>query len=156
MTFRVAGGGATGGSGTVTQVNTGTGLVGGPITTVGSISIAPTGVVTATYGSVTTVPVAGSPWTYTGITSVNLLSGVSYYVESWATDAGLDLETIAPARASNFWFDTTAPASTWTEDRVENMDSVDFENMPMAQLKQIGELIDREAANKRVSTVGRR
>jgi hypothetical protein len=37
------------GSGTVTQVNTGTGLTGGPITTVGTISIANTGVTPGSY-----------------------------------------------------------------------------------------------------------
>jgi len=44
-----------GGSGTVTQVNTGTGLTGGPITTTGTVSLANTAVTAATYGSNTTV-----------------------------------------------------------------------------------------------------
>lgn len=39
------------GAGTVTQVNTGTGLTGGPITAAGTISIANTGVTASTYGS---------------------------------------------------------------------------------------------------------
>jgi len=40
-------------TGGVTQVNTGTGLTGGPITSTGTISIANTGVTAATYGSAT-------------------------------------------------------------------------------------------------------
>ena len=39
------------GTGTVQQVDTGTGLVGGPITTIGTISIANTGVTAASYGA---------------------------------------------------------------------------------------------------------
>jgi hypothetical protein len=44
-------------SGGVTEVNTGTGLTGGPITSIGTISIANTGVTAATYGSASSVPV---------------------------------------------------------------------------------------------------
>ena len=43
------------GTGTVTQINTGTGLTGGPITTSGTISLANTGVSTSTYGSSSSV-----------------------------------------------------------------------------------------------------
>ncbi len=43
--------------GTVTQISTGVGLVGGPITKDGIISLAPTGVVPDTYGSATQIPV---------------------------------------------------------------------------------------------------
>jgi hypothetical protein len=46
---------STGGTGTVTNVATGTGLMGGPITTTGTISLANTAVTAATYGSATTV-----------------------------------------------------------------------------------------------------
>ena len=45
------------GTGTVQQVNTGTGLTGGPITTVGTVSIANTGVSAGSYGSSASVPV---------------------------------------------------------------------------------------------------
>ena len=45
------------GGGSVTQINTGTGLTGGPIITSGTISIASTGVSAATYGSASSVPV---------------------------------------------------------------------------------------------------
>jgi len=45
------------GSGSVVQVNTGTGLTGGPITSTGTISIANTGVSASTYGSSSMVPV---------------------------------------------------------------------------------------------------
>lgn len=44
-----------GGSGTVTQINTGTGLTGGPITTSGTISIASTGVISGSYGTASAV-----------------------------------------------------------------------------------------------------
>ena len=40
-----------GGSGTVTNIATGTGLTGGPITTTGTISLANTAVTAATYGT---------------------------------------------------------------------------------------------------------
>jgi hypothetical protein len=50
------GGGGGGGNGTVTQVSTGTGLTGGPITTTGTVSLANTAVTAAAYGSANTVP----------------------------------------------------------------------------------------------------
>jgi hypothetical protein len=56
--LKVAGGVGGGGgnaSGTVTQVNTGTGLSGGPITTSGTIRIANTTVTNGSYGSANTV-----------------------------------------------------------------------------------------------------
>ena len=43
--------------GTVTQVNTGAGLTGGPITTSGTVSLANTGVTPGPYGSATQIPV---------------------------------------------------------------------------------------------------
>lgn len=43
--------------GTVTQINTGNGLVGGPITTNGTIELTPTGVTPGAYGSATEIPV---------------------------------------------------------------------------------------------------
>lgn len=43
--------------GTVTQVNTGTGLTGGPISTTGTISLANSGVTPGIYGSATQIPV---------------------------------------------------------------------------------------------------
>lgn len=46
----------TGGTGTVTDITTGTGLTGGPITTSGTISLANTAVVAGAYGSATQVP----------------------------------------------------------------------------------------------------
>ena len=45
----------TGGTGTVTQVNTGTGLTGGPVTSTGTISLANTAVAAAAYDSATQV-----------------------------------------------------------------------------------------------------
>jgi hypothetical protein len=44
-----------GGNGTVTQVSTGTGLTGGPITTTGTVSLANTAVTPASYGAANTV-----------------------------------------------------------------------------------------------------
>jgi len=46
---------ASGGVGTVTQVDTGTGLTGGPVTSTGTISLANTAVVAAAYGSASQV-----------------------------------------------------------------------------------------------------
>ncbi len=43
--------GGSGGNGTVTNVSTGTGLTGGPITTTGTVSLANTSVTAGTYGS---------------------------------------------------------------------------------------------------------
>jgi hypothetical protein len=48
--------GSTGGTGTVTNVATGTGLTGGPITTTGTIALANTAVTPASYGSANIVP----------------------------------------------------------------------------------------------------
>jgi hypothetical protein len=53
--LKVAGGGGSGSNGTVTQINTGTGLSGGPISTTGTIAIANTAVTAAAYGSENTV-----------------------------------------------------------------------------------------------------
>ena len=46
-----------GGGGTVTQVSTGSGLTGGPITSTGTISLAPSGVTAGSYGSSGAIPV---------------------------------------------------------------------------------------------------
>lgn len=53
--LKVAGGVSGGGTGTVTQINTGTGLTGGPITTTGTISLANTAVTAGVYGNATAV-----------------------------------------------------------------------------------------------------
>jgi len=53
--LKVAGGAGGGGNGTVTQINTGTGLTGGPITGNGTISLANTTVTAASYGNASTV-----------------------------------------------------------------------------------------------------
>ncbi len=50
-------GGGGGNSGTVTQINTGTGLQGGPITTTGTVSLSNTAVQAGTHGSATEIPV---------------------------------------------------------------------------------------------------
>lgn len=81
------------GTGTVTQVNTGTGLTGGPITTTGTISIANTGVTAATYGSASLVPVMTvnaqgqiTSVTNTNIDGVSLTTGTISTAPSAATD----------------------------------------------------------------------
>ena len=53
---QTGGGGGGSGNGTVTNVSTGTGLTGGPITVSGTISLANTTVTAATYGTASTVP----------------------------------------------------------------------------------------------------
>lgn len=53
--LKVAGGVSGGGNGTVTNVATGTGLTGGPITTTGTISLANTTVTAGSYGNASTV-----------------------------------------------------------------------------------------------------
>lgn len=60
----------TSGTGTVTNIATGTGLSGGPITTTGTISLANTTVVAGTYGSATQVPrvVVDAQGRITGVT----------------------------------------------------------------------------------------
>lgn len=64
------------GSGTVTRVNTGSGLTGGPITTTGTISLAATGVGAGSYGSATQVPVITVD-TFGRITNISLASSSS-------------------------------------------------------------------------------
>jgi len=53
--LKTAGSVSGGGSGTVTNINTGTGLTGGPITSTGTISLANTTVSAGTYGNSSTV-----------------------------------------------------------------------------------------------------
>ena len=53
--LKVAGGAGGGGSGTVTNIATGTGLTGGPITSTGTISLTNTAVTAASYGNASTV-----------------------------------------------------------------------------------------------------
>jgi len=53
--LKVAGGVGGGSNGTVTLVNTGTGLTGGPITTSGTIALANTAVTAGTYGTASEV-----------------------------------------------------------------------------------------------------
>ena len=62
------------GAGTVSQVNTGSGLSGGPITTTGTISIAATGVTAGNYGSASAVPVfsVNSQGQLTSVTNTNI------------------------------------------------------------------------------------
>lgn len=63
-----------------------------------------------------------------------------------------ELQAKAPGAPSG----TTAPANTWTEERVSSMDSVDLETMPMSELKKLTENLDRQATATRTSTTTRR
>lgn len=71
-------GGGTG-SGTVTQVNSGVGLTGGPITSSGTLSLTTTGVSPRTYGSSTKIPIVtvDAYGRVTGMTEATLTSGQS-------------------------------------------------------------------------------
>jgi len=59
FTIDSAGGSSSGGSGTVTQIDTGTGISGGPITSSGTIELADTGVVAGTYNNPDQIVVNG-------------------------------------------------------------------------------------------------
>lgn len=51
---------------------------------------------------------------------------------------------------------TSAPADPWNADRVEQMDSLDLENMSKADLARLGDKLDREAAATRTTGSSRR
>ena len=55
-TVAITGGGGGNASGTVTEIDTGTGLTGGPITTIGTVSLANTAVAAGSYGNATLIP----------------------------------------------------------------------------------------------------
>jgi hypothetical protein len=82
---------ATGGSGTVTNVSTGTGLTGGPITTTGTISLANTAVTAGTYGNSTNVPqiVIDAQGRITSASNVAITTGGSGTVTNVSTGTGL-------------------------------------------------------------------
>ena len=82
---------ATGGSGTVTNVSTGTGLTGGPITTTGTISLANTAVTAGTYGDSTHVPqiIIDAQGRITSASNVSISAGGSGTVTNVSTGTGL-------------------------------------------------------------------
>lgn len=49
-----------------------------------------------------------------------------------------------------------AQAQTWTEDKVDDMNSLDLENLPMDQLKRVGDSVDRDVSTRRTTAPGRR
>ena len=92
-TISAAGGG--GGTGTVTVVGTGVGLVGGPITSSGTIALATTGVTAGTYNYATvTVDAYGRLTTVSsGITPVASISGTSPINVSAGTSKVVSIDT---------------------------------------------------------------
>jgi hypothetical protein len=97
------------GAGTVTAVNTGTGLTGGPITVSGTVSIANTGVTAATYGGAATVPqiIVNAQGQITSATDVSISIAASQ----------ISSGTIASARISGSYTGITGvgtlTAGTW-------------------------------------------
>jgi hypothetical protein len=91
--LKVAGGigGGGSGNGSVTQVNTGTGLTGGPITTSGTIRLANTTVTAGTYGSNVVVPqiVIDAQGRITSASNVTIDVGGAGTVTQVNTGAGL-------------------------------------------------------------------
>jgi hypothetical protein len=82
------------GNGTVTQINTGTGLTGGPITTTGTIALANTAVTAASYGNASTVG------TFT-VDAQGRLTAASDVTIAIASGAVTGLGTMATQNANN-------------------------------------------------------
>ena len=82
------------GNGTVTQINTGTGLTGGPITTTGTIALANTAVTAASYGNASTVG------TFT-VDAQGRLTAASNVTIAIASGAVTGLGTMATQNANN-------------------------------------------------------
>jgi hypothetical protein len=89
---------AGGGGGTVTQVNTGAGLTGGPITTTGTISIANDGITTAMLqnNSVTTDKIVDGTITATDIANTQVVKSINSLKDNVNLVAGSNI-TITPS-----------------------------------------------------------
>ena len=87
---------SSGTGGTVTNINTGTGLSGGPITSSGTISISNTGVASGTYGSSSEVPVISinAQGQITNVIKASISGNSGGTVKSVIAGTGLDGGTI--------------------------------------------------------------
>lgn len=96
--------------GTITHVNTGTGLTGGPVTTTGTISLADTAVVQGTYGSASAVPVVtvNQQGQITSITTTPLLVNPALICEYF-----ISIDTVV-ATNDTIEFDGTVSQETGT------------------------------------------
>ena len=97
ITNTLPSGGGGGGSGTVTQIDTGDGLVGGPITTSGTIALSNTGVGAATYTNPTiTVDEKGRITAASPGTSLTSISGAAPIVVTGSTNAIISVNQGSP------------------------------------------------------------
>ena len=114
--LKVAGGvSGGGGNGTVTQVNTGTGLTGGPITTTGTVSLANTTVTAGTYGNATSVAqvVINAQGQITSASNVAIsIGGQLTYVGTWNASTNSPALTSSVGTLNNYYVVNVAGTTT--------------------------------------------
>ena len=114
--LKVAGGvSGGGGNGTVTQVNTGTGLTGGPITTTGTVSLANTTVTAGTYGNATSVAqvVINAQGQITSASNVAIsIGGQLTYVGTWNANSNSPTLTSSVGTLNNYYVVNVAGTTT--------------------------------------------